>query len=327
MKIKQNDRIVMDKKLQQKLVLDTKEKLDITWTDLSKRLKVSRSILREGYANGKITLSYRIFKKLCTLSELKESKITKEIREIKKKNWGQILGGKIGGRASKIVIKKKINYPIVSEKLAEFIGIVLGDGSLDFRNNTLQISLNRSVDSAYVGYVKSLIFDLFGIEPRIYNNKNDNVSILRANSKLLMDYMRIFNLNKRKIPKIFSKDKNLLFAVLRGLFDTDGSIFMSSKWCVLDFTNNSRLLKEFQRCMKSFGIPCFISSNHVNITSLWKIKRFMNLIGSSNMKNIIKFEEYYNNKVSLKNRDVVKLFSKYQNFQLPYKFGIVAELG
>ncbi|MDE1870605.1 MAG: hypothetical protein KGH71_06620, partial [Candidatus Micrarchaeota archaeon] len=83
-----------------------------------------------------------------------------------------------------------------------------------------------------------------------------------------------------------------------------------------------KLLKEYKLQLEMLGIPCFISKNHVNVTSLWKIKKFMGLIGSSNLKNIIKFEEYNRNKISLKNYDAAKLFSKYENIRLPYKMGL-----
>jgi hypothetical protein len=279
-------------------------------------------LLREGYYTGNIGLPYTIFRKLCILSKLKESNVMRFVKEIKKPNWGQVIGGKIGGSKHKTIIKVKINHPKVSEDLGEFIGIILGDGSIDYKNYTVQICLHRQFDSEYSKYVTNLVRRLFGVESKVYNNSKENMTVIRINSKLLVEFLERFKLRKKQIPKIFSENNKLLSGVLRGLFDTDGSIHMSSKWCVLDFTSNSILLKDFKNHMENFDIPCFITSNHVNITSLWKIKRFMEVIGSSNVKNIIKFQEYTKNKISLKNKDTLKLLSKYKEMKLPYRLGL-----
>ena len=55
--------------------------------------------------------------------------------------------------------------------VAEFIGIMLGDGHLhkkgekSYDGDLLSISLNRVDEPEYVEYVKHLIFNLFGIIP------------------------------------------------------------------------------------------------------------------------------------------------------------------
>src|SRR3989338_6343513 len=52
-------------------------------------------------------------------------------------------------------------------KLAEFIGIVLGDGGVS--SNQITISLHRKDDKEYTKYVDELIYYLFGFRPSTLN--------------------------------------------------------------------------------------------------------------------------------------------------------------
>ena len=60
---------------------------------------------------------------------------------------------------------KKINI----KKLAELVGILLGDGSLCLKgqmagtNNRLKITFNARDDIEYIAYVKNLVKELFGV--------------------------------------------------------------------------------------------------------------------------------------------------------------------
>ena len=70
------------------------------------------------------------------------------------------------------------------EKLAELIGILLGDGSLCLTenrptlNNRLKISFNSRYDSDYIFYVKQLLIDLFDTEPILKYRKGENTADL-----------------------------------------------------------------------------------------------------------------------------------------------------
>ncbi len=62
--------------------------------------------------------------------------------------------------------RKKILLPKHSIHLAEFFGIMLGDGGI---NNPWQatITLNATKDREYSRYIKELIKFLFGLPPRV----------------------------------------------------------------------------------------------------------------------------------------------------------------
>ena len=82
----------------------------------------------------------------------------------------------------------EIKYPnIENSKFAEFLGILIGDGSIGIykckaynkikTQYKLQITLNSIDDKVYIQYVKDLITDLFGIIPRTFNRKGKTYDI------------------------------------------------------------------------------------------------------------------------------------------------------
>ena len=223
------------------------------------------------------------------------------------------------------VIKIHISKPDFSEKLAEFVGIMLGDGSISKTGYTIQITLNKSYEQYFLRYVSKLIFDLFDVKPKIIEIKNKDVIALRVNSLEMFEYLKKLNLSIGQEEKCIPKwicENNLKKSCVRGMFDSDGSIFLSSRWCVLNFKNSSKyIFSDFKETLNKLGIPTIISGNSINATSLWKIKKFFNEIGSSNLKHIIKFVEYVKNKRTIRtNQSILPLFSKYKNTELPFYY-------
>jgi len=76
---------------------------------------------------------------------------------------------------SGIIVRKKIHDPRHSLQLAEFIGIMLGDGGVT--NYQLNITLNSETDKEYIVYVKSLLERLFCVQAPIMLRKK---KLLRA---------------------------------------------------------------------------------------------------------------------------------------------------
>lgn len=224
------------------------------------------------------------------------------------------------------VIKIHISKPVFSEKLAEFVGIMLGDGSISKSGYTIQITLNKIYEKDFLNYIYKMVFNLFTIKPKIFEIKNKETMFLRINSLELFYYLKDMGLStgneEKYIPRWILQEKSLIRSCIRGLFDTDGSIFLSSRWCVLNFTNSSKMIfNEFRKNMKKIGIPTIASRNHINATSLWKIKKFLKEIGSSNIKHVIKFLEYVNNKNTVRSDEsILPLFSKYKNTKLPFYY-------
>ncbi len=114
-------------------------------------------------------------------------------------------------------------------KFAEFIGIMLGDGY--FVNDRLKISFHAIDELGYIEYVRRLIFDLFSIDPILKFRKNENTADLFVFRRNVLRFLYEVGLvispkwGRAKIPSMF---KRYGLDVLRGYFDTDGSVVITN---------------------------------------------------------------------------------------------------
>ena len=123
----------------------------------------------------------------------------------------------------------------IEKKIAEFIGIMLGDGNIGIykikrgKLHQLKVTLD-SRNKEYTDYVKDLMKEVIGIEPKIFYKKKENAVDIKIYRKEGVIYA-IKDLGLKispkwenaKIPDKYCKGK-LGLLVLKGLFDTDGSI-------------------------------------------------------------------------------------------------------
>jgi len=123
-----------------------------------------------------------------------------------------------------------------SKKLAEFIGILTGDGHISFRTKKYQICITGNSISDYkyfYKYIHELIFKLFNINAKISKRKNKNAIVIRFSSKGFVSFMKHIDYYKHttniKIPEWIKNQKKYMSSFTKGLFDTDGSIFISDK--------------------------------------------------------------------------------------------------
>jgi len=123
---------------------------------------------------------------------------------------------------------------MLNKKLAEFVGILLGDGSLDAKYQyRIQITLNKN-NVEYAKYIIRIIKSLFSVNVLLKFRKTENALDIQIFNKKLMDFLinEIGMVPAPKwervvIPKIFLNNK-LEKYVLRGYFDTDGSVVITN---------------------------------------------------------------------------------------------------
>ena len=121
--------------------------------------------------------------------------------------------------------------------LAEFIGIMLGDGNLYCNNKgqyVIRITGDLNKDKKYhEDFISNLFYGLFNKEMRvqIYPDRR----VLCCYSKHIFDQLISFGLkhgnkleNNVYIPDWIFDDDRYVIACLRGLIDTDGSVFPKS---------------------------------------------------------------------------------------------------
>lgn len=172
-----------------------------------------------------------------------------------------------------------------SEILAEIIGILLGDGHLhkkgekSYLGSVLSISLNRVEEPEYVEYVKQLIISAFNEKPKMHARIDSKSIDLKIYNDQIIDFMILKGLltgdkvkNQISVPDWIKKDetwisnnekkwemkyKPLVLGCLRGLIDTDGSIYVDrfNKIIGIGFKNASLfLVQDFKEMVKSLKI-------------------------------------------------------------------------
>lgn len=295
-------RLKFEKGKQRELIKKFKEDNNLTWHGLANFLEI-----KFGKLKAYVDETSLIDKKLCNILDNNEN-YNKFIIEIREDNWGR----KKGGMNSKGRIKK-IKMPSDSEELAEFYGIMLGDGNSHKTNyynsrydkrGTYMIRIvgDSNLDNNYLtNYVKPLIEKLFLVNVRQGIFKNSNAMFIEVHGCELIDFLEKKGFvsgnkikNKLRIPFWIRNNNKLLQKCLRGLYDTDGSVYKltnqnSFQFC---FTNaNVSLLKDVRNSLLKLGINCSkISNKDLYITKKSELRKFLKLIGFNNDRHLKKIK-------------------------------------
>ena len=296
-------RIKLKKGKQKELINKVKNKNQYTWKEFSKFLNVNAPSLVE-WSREKNLLPLEIYKKLDLNKEYK-----KYIIELKKDGWGRCKGGLNSNGTL-----KEIKTPKKCKELAELIGIILGDGNIHsykkgkkIRVYSVRIAGHIEMDKKYhLKYIKPLFQELFDIKANINLHKRNNERFIVVYSRNLVEYFNNLGLksgdkikNKNTFPEWIFKNNEFLKACLRGLIDTDGSVFRMSKkdpnLIRISFTNyNQTLLKDTRNGFIQLGFnPSKITHNNkIYLSRKQDIVRYINEIGFSNNKHIIRFQKF-----------------------------------
>lgn len=208
-------------------------------------------------------------------------------------------------------LRKYIIYPQKSSLLAELIGILLGDGSIN--EYQVRVYNNSKTDRNYAYFIKKVIHNLFKINPTI-TVRDKNTIIVTASSKNLVAFLMDCGmkkgdkmLNGADVPEWILKNDEFTKSCLRGLVDTDGGIYFHNhttkgiryRHMGLCFTSHSKLLlNSVYRMLLSFDIKCKTDEErHVMIYDRMEVNKYMKIIGSHNSKHINRFKSYKNSKV------------------------------
>lgn len=310
---------------QSELINLAKTNSGLTWNKIAEKLQLNECYIRTSLKSEKCTISIETFEKLCNLANVSIDEWLCFVKGIRNNSWGSIKGGKIGGKFHKSTTKVNIKEPKLSNKLAEFIGILLGDGSLSQGQYDCSFVLNKTFDAPYMDYVSKLILNLFEVDCHFYSFKTDAVRMTVYSKKLfefLVNRLQLPYGNQNKfIPSYLFDNESLVINVLRGIFDTDGSIFLSSKRKIINLRSKYRYLKkDIMKMLDILKIRYHISSDNINITNHDDVKRFLSIVGSSNLKNVIKAIEFYKNKVSIRSdKNLLSKFDAYSSIELPFK--------
>lgn len=216
------------------------------------------------------------------------------------------------------------NNLILTPELCEFVGMIIGDGYIQ---KPIRVKLFYSVsitghskdDKEYLTkFTPALVKAFIEIRPpRVFFRKDSNALILKFNSKKLFYFLT----NKiglpvgnktftAKIPDLIENSgEELLFSNIRGIYDTDGTVF---------FDRRHTYCSPYPRiCLQTVSEPLFIQlklilekhfsiytkklkTRHVFTIDVYGWKQFqkwMSLIGFSNKKHLDRINQGFKDKL------------------------------
>lgn len=307
-------------------ILKVQDKLDISIDELGKLIKISPRTLRD-WKREKYKPSQELITKLSEFSGIKLP-VHKVVLQREHISEAAKLGGKRryelhgppgtkegrskGGKSSWLKRKsnpdlwrkytKDILEPEESVELAEFMGIMLGDGGLT--SFQCSVYLNSETDQEFAYYVRDLATKLFGVTPKIYMHKKYKVWRVSISSVNLVKYLTLKGLclgNKMRlqvsVPSWVRSEQGYIKACIRGLIDTDGS-FIIHRYKVkgkeysyprLSFSNRSEPLLDFvYKGLKQLGFNSKIKKDEVCLYRQDEVLRYLEVIGVRNLRPNVK---------------------------------------
>lgn len=286
----------------------------MSWNGLARYLQVNPSTFENWYRSRRL-LPKEIFDRLIEISGLS----VKEF-ELLPSNWGLIKGGKAslekqGGKFWTLEGSRKggknsanefIN-PNYSEDLAEFIGIMLGDGGIS--RTQISITLGNSTDHEYVPYVIQLIKKLFRVTGRISYPPNKDVVRIRVSGVNLTKNLKKLGLvegDKIKqnidIPLWVQESEEYIKACIRGLIDTDGCVHRKVRRekggreyrsIGITFCSASKPLRiSVIKLFAQLGFKAAISGRTIYLCGKEQVKRYLKEIRFSNPKHSNRYQNF-----------------------------------
>lgn len=326
-------RVIFPKGKQKTFLLQSKKDFFGTWKKIADISGISVRNLSD-WRNEKISMSLFAVERICKKRNIK----IPADAVIKDAYWYTTKGAKAGGKAivekygivggnqeyrkkkwrewwekegrfkpSKITQLLPFKKPKLSKDLAEFVGILLGDGGIS--DHQITITLHRVTDKKYSLFVRRLIKKLFKIQAGEYCDRQflaDSIVISRTGLvKYCIEELGLKKGNKVKqqvdIPRWVKENRHYSIACLRGLIDTDGCIiihqYLSKKkryrYKKIGFTSRSEpLLLSVSAILLNIGIKHRIMKNgwDTRIEARENVEKYFRLIGTHNPKHLKRYK-------------------------------------
>jgi hypothetical protein len=220
-----------------------------------------------------------------------------------------------------------INVKITNE-LCEFVGAVIGDGNLwtDGSRYRIELAGDPLLDRKYFDYLRKLSYTIFAKEPYAFRVRHSTIYFRLQSRSAFNVFLQLGMKNGRKartiiIPKaIVNKGWKYLKYTIRGIFDTDGTVFYSKKtykkaiYPTIEIRTYSRdLATQVSTLLNKNGFRARPRGNdrngfHVALYGNAMLKKWIEEIGSSNERHINKVKQlFYSSRRSSLTRESVPL--------------------
>lgn len=288
------------------------------------------------WRRGSHTLSLKVFQRLIKIAGVKKEKISvkllPELWHIKNAarmgayarmklygNVGTTEGRRKGGinslkihrqRKTNFQLLKRIKKPRKSKKLAELLGIFIGDGHLS--EYQASVTTNSETDREHALFACNLIKNLFDIIPTLKKKKDKNVLNIVVSSKNIVQFLKKNGMpignkikNNLSVPDWIFKKISYQIAFIRGLFDTDGCIYIDTHitdkkiyryfgWAITSYAD--KLITDVVKILKNLEFTpthCFTQKS-VYLRKQKEIKKYFLEIGTSNPKHYRRYKKSFN---------------------------------
>ena len=331
-KLNNYKRVIFPAGSQKAFLFKVRTKLNIPWKKIAQLLTVSDRTLSD-WKREKFTISLQATNLLVRKTKValpKKIKIMEPFWYVFKgaraggikvyKKYG-IVGGNPDYRKNKwrqwwktkgkyqshpiINVSFPIKEPAKSSELAEFVGILIGDGGIS--KNQVVITQHYIDDKDYCNFIIRLVKKLFGINPSVYHRPQFSINNIVISRVKLVKFLNSIGLpigNKINqqidIPGWIKTNRNYMIACIRGLVDTDGSVFRHSytvkhkiySYKKMSFSSRSKpLISSVYHFLKKSGLSSRITKNNfeIRIEAQKNVKKYFCLIGSHNPKHLNRY--------------------------------------
>lgn len=195
---------------------------------------------------------------------------------------------------------KNIRLPTeITKELAEETGIHLGDGCMLDKRKYFSVKCNKKEEK----YIANHIFPLY---KKIYNinlkpSRRHNVSGFEIYSNSICEFKNKVlgipygkKINKIEIPEkvLATKNKDIYYAIIRGMFDTDGCVYLRYKrYPIISITIKSKkLINQLKHMLDKLGYIPSVYKWTITLNGPTMLKKWIKDIYSNNPKNIAKLE-------------------------------------
>lgn len=295
------------------------------WPHLAVSLKISERNLRD-WRRGKVSMLQTAYLKCLTIAKFKANKFKPlvledywHIAEAAKKggyarlklhgNLGTAEGRRKGGLASakthllkgtRFNTLRPIIKPALSEELAEVMGILMGDGHLS--EYQVSVTTNSITDRQHALFVKKLFIKQFALPVAVNFRKYENAVNVVISSKNLVKFLFGLGMpighkinNNISIPAWVMATPKYQKAFLRGLFDTDGCVFLDKHlikgklykhmgWTITSYAG--KLIAGIIEILNDLGLsPTYrTSQKSVFLRKQNEVRKYFTDIGTNNNK-------------------------------------------
>lgn len=195
---------------------------------------------------------------------------------------------------------KNIRLPTeMTEYLAEETGIHLGDGCLSFKRHYFSVKCSKKEEKYITHYLFNLYKKIYNIDLRL--RKLPSVSGFEIYSSAIFNFKNKVigipygnKVGKLEVPRsiLDTRNKKIYCSFIRGLFDTDGCVYMrNKKYPIISITIKSRnLMEQLKEMFKKLGFIPSLYKWTITVNGPTMLKKWIKEIGSNNPKNIAKLK-------------------------------------